>query len=217
MYSPENPVEFIHNAVDIGTFRFNPEERDEIRRELNISDNTKIIGFVGRLVDQKNVLFLPDILARVKADSGSDVVMMVLGEGNLRKQLVEKIEQLNLNNNILLLGDRADIRRYYHAMDVFVLPSLYEGLPIVMVEAQVSGLPCLVSDTITSESDISGNVTFLPVNDIDKWGNAVCKALTDLDSNRESFSDKLKNSDFDIEHEALRLEEILTGVKNQAT
>lgn len=213
MYSPENPVEFIHNAVDIGTFRFNLEERNEIRRELNISDNTQIIGFVGRLVDQKNVLFLPDILAKVKSNSESDVVMMVLGEGNLRKQLFDKIEQFNLQNDILLLGDRADIRRYYHAMDVFVLPSLYEGLPIVMVEAQVSGLPCLVSDTISSESDISGNVTFLPVNDVDKWGNTVCKALADIDSNRESFSDKLKNSDFDIEHEALRLEGILSACR----
>ena len=211
MYSPDNSVEFIHNAVDIGTFRYNPEDRQQIRTELKLSDNTKVIGFVGRLCDQKNVLFLPDILANVKANSDSDVVMIVIGDGNLKKQLVERFEQLNLQKDVFMLGDRADVCRYYHAMDVFVLPSLYEGLPIVMVEAQVSGLPCLVSDTITSESDISGNVTFLPVNDVDKWSESVCDKLSYLDSNRESYSDKLKTSDFDIEHEALRLERILTG------
>lgn len=211
MYSPDNSVEFIHNAVDIGTFRFNPEDRQQIRRELKLSENTKIIGFVGRLCDQKNVLFLPEILSKVKANSDSDVVMIVIGEGNLKKQLVDKIEQLNLQNEILMLGDRADVCRYYHAMDVFVLPSLYEGLPIVMVEAQVSGLPCLVSDTITSESDIIGNVSFLPVNDVEMWSKAVCEKLSNQDSNRVSYSEKLKNSDFDIEHEALRLERILAG------
>jgi len=137
--------------------------------------------------------------------------MIVIGEGNQKKQLTDKIEQLNLQKDILLLGDRADVCRYYNAFNVFVLPSLYEGLPIVMVEAQVSGLPCLVSDTITSESDISGNVTFLPVNDVDKWSEAVSEKLSNLDSNRELYGDKLKDSDFDIKHEALRLEGILRG------
>ncbi len=211
MYSPDNSVEFIHNAVDIDTFRFNCEDRQQIRKELNISDNTKIIGFVGRLCDQKNVLFLPDILANVKANSDSNVLMIVIGEGNQRKQLTDKIEQLNLQKDILLLGDCADVSRYYNAFDVFVLPSLYEGLPIVMVEAQVSGLPCLVSDTITLESDISGIVTFLPVNDVDKWSEAVCKKLSILNTNRETYADKLTDSDFDIKHEAIRLEGILTG------
>ena len=214
MYSPENSVEFIHNAVDIDTFRFNTEDRQQIRRDLNISDKTKVIGFVGRLIDQKNVLFLPDILARIKANSDVDVVMMIIGEGKQKKQLTDKLEQLNLQNSVLVLGDRADVSRYYNAMDVFVLPSLYEGLPIVMVEAQVSGLPCLVSDTITSESDISGNVTFLPVNDVDKWSEAVCDKLSDSVSNREFYGEKLKDSDFDIEHEALRLEDILSACRN---
>ena len=211
MYSPDNSVEFIHNAVNIDTFRFNPVDRLQIRRELNISENTKIIGFVGRLCDQKNVLFLPEILANVKANCKDDVVMIVIGEGNQRKLLTDKIEQLNLQNYILMLGDRADVCRYYHAFDVFVLPSLYEGLPIVMVEAQVSGLPCVVSDVITSEANISGNVTFLPINDASIWGEVICEKLKNKNTNRELMSEKLKDSDFDIDHEALRLESILTA------
>lgn len=211
MYSPDNSVEFIHNAVDIDTFRFNPVDRQQIRRELNISENTKIIGFVGRLCDQKNVLFLPDILAEVKANSNENVVMIVIGEGNQRKLLTDKIEQLNLQNYILMLGDRADVSRYYNAFDVFVLPSLYEGLPIVMVEAQVSGLPCVVSDVITSEANISGNVTFLPIYDASIWGEVICEKLKNKNTNRELMSEKLKDSDFDIDHEALRLESILTA------
>ena len=211
MYSPDSSVEFIHNAVDIDTFRYNCEDRQQIRKELNISDSTKIIGFVGRLCDQKNVLFLPEILARVKANSKDDVAMIVIGEGNQRKKLTEKIEQLNLPKDILLLGDRADVCRYYNVFDVFVLPSLYEGLPIVMVEAQVSGLPCVVSDVITSEANISGNVTFLPINDASIWGEVICEKLKNKNTNRELMSEKLKDSDFDINLEALRLESILTA------
>lgn len=211
MYSPNNSVVFIHNAVDIDTFRFNSEDRQQIRSELKISDNTKIIGFVGRLVDQKNVLFLPEILAKVKANIDFDVVMMIIGEGNQKQQLTERIELLNLKNNVYLLGDHADICRYYNAMDMFVLPSLYEGLPIVMVEAQVSGLPCIVSDVITSEANISGNVTFLPINDASIWGEVICEKLKNKNTNRELMSEKLKDSDFDIDHEALRLESILTA------
>ena len=157
------------------------------------------------------MLFLPEILAEVKANSNENVVMIVIGEGNQRKLLTDKIEQLNLQNDILMLGDRADVCRYYHAFDVFVLPSLYEGLPIVMVEAQVSGLPCVVSDVITSEANISGNVTFLPINDASLWGEVICEKLKNKNTNRELMSEKLKDSDFDIDHEALRLESILTA------
>ena len=212
MYSPDNKVQFIHNAVDTDAFKFNRNDRLQVRSELKIPDNTKIIGFVGRLVDQKNVLFLPDILKSVVKHSDVDVVMIVLGEGNLKKQLLEKVKHFNLQNHFLFLGDHADINRYYQAMDVFILPSLFEGLPIVMVEAQVSGLPCIVSDVITSESNISGNVTFLPINDASVWGEVVSDKLNDKNTYRELMSEKLKDSVFDINHEALRLESILTDI-----
>ena len=211
MYSPDNKVQFIHNAVDINTFKFDRNEKLQVRSELNIPDNTKIIGFVGRLVEQKNVLFLPDILNSVVKHRDLDVVMIVLGEGYLKNQLLEKVKQYNLQNHFLFLGDHADINRYYQAMDVFILPSLFEGLPIVMVEAQVSGLSCIVSDVITSESNISGNVTFLPINDASVWGEVLYNKLNNLNTNRELVSKQLKDSVFDIIHEALQLESILTG------
>ena len=209
MYFPNNQVRFIHNAVDINMFKFNEEERLQVRNELQISDCTKIIGFVGRLVDQKNVLFLPEILKSIIEHCDNDVVMLIIGEGNLRDKLQEKIIALNLQDRCFLLGDRSDINRYYKSMDVFVLPSLYEGLPLVMVEAQVAGLPCIVSDAITSESNISGNVTFLPINDASLWGEVISDKLNNKNTNRGLMSEKLKDSDFDINHEALRLESIL--------
>ena len=214
MYTPKNDVQFIHNAVDIDAFKFNRNEQLRVRSELKIPDKTKIIGFVGRLVDQKNVLFLPDILNSVLKHSSVDVVMIVLGEGYLKNQLLEKVKQYNLQNNFIFLGDHSDINRYYHAMDIFILPSLFEGLPIVMVEAQVSGLPCVVSNVITSESDISGNVTFLPIDDARKWGKVIFDILNNKNINRELMSEKLKDSDFDINHEALRLESILTDINH---
>ena len=212
MYTPKNDVQFIHNAVNIDAFKFDRNEQLQVRNEMKIPDKTKIIGFVGRLVDQKNVLFLPDILNSVVKHSDVDVVIIVLGEGNLKKQLLEKVKQFNLQNYFLILGDHADINRYYQAMDVFILPSLFEGLPIVMIEAQVSGLPCIVSDVITSESNISGNVTFLPINDASIWGDIIVDKLNNKNTNRELMSEKLKDSDFDIDHEALRLESILTDI-----
>ncbi len=211
MYFPDDSVEFIHNAVDIDTFSFNIEYRQQIRRELNLSENSKIIGFVGRLCDQKNVLFLPDILKDVLNHGDQDVMMIVLGEGNQKNQLIGKFEQLNLQDHFQVLGDRSDIFRFYQAMDLFLLPSLFEGLPIVMIEAQVSGLPCVVTDTITTESDISGNVEFVSLNEKNKWGEVIFEKLNDSNSNRELVSARLRDSDFDIIHEALRLESILTG------
>ena len=211
MYFPDDSVEFIHNAVDIDTFSFNFEYRQQIRRDLNLSENSKIIGFVGRLCDQKNVLFLPDILKDVLNHGDQDVMMVVLGEGNQKMQLIEKFEQLNLQDHFQVLGDRSDIYRFYQAMDLFLLPSLFEGLPIVMIEAQVSGLPCVVTDTITTESDISGNVKFVSLNEKNKWGEVICEILNDSNTNRALVSARLRDSDFDISHEALRLESILTG------
>ena len=210
MYYSNDNVVFIHNAVDINNFGFNQEDRLSIRDELHITDKTKVIGFVGRLSHMKNVLFLPDILENVIKHRNLDVVMIVLGEGELKEELFEKAKKLNLQNNIFLLGGHADINRYYQAMDVFILPSFFEGLPIVMVEAQVSGLPCIVSDAITSESNISGNVTFLPINDASIWGDVIFDKLNNINTNRELMIEKLKDSDFDINHEALRLESILT-------
>ena len=211
MYFPDDKVQLIHNAVDINMFKFNQEERNKIREELKISDKTKVIGFVGRLVDQKNVLVLPDIMKSV-IQQDENVVMILLGEGNLKEKLLEKIRDLNLQNRCLLLGDRSDIYRYYQAMDAFLLPSLFEGLPIVMVEAQVSGLPCIVSDTISSESDISGNVSFVSLDsDVNHWGEVIYQELNNQGFDRERVSEKLRHSDFDIDYEALRLEKILVG------
>jgi glycosyltransferase involved in cell wall biosynthesis len=140
--------------------------------------------------------------------------MVVLGEGNRKKQLIEKFEQLNLQDHFQVLGDRSDIYRFYQAMDLFLLPSLFEGLPIVMIEAQVSGLPCVVTDTISSESDISGNVEFVSLIEKNKWGEVINKKLKDSNANRELMSAKLRDSDFDISHEALRLESILTDINH---
>lgn len=211
MFRPKDRVQFIHNAVDIDLFKFNSEERMQVRKEIKLSNDAKVIGFVGRLVEQKNVLFLIDILRNVIAQSEENIVMIIIGEGKLKDKLQERIVQFNLQEHCLLLGDRADANRYYQAMDVFLLPSLFEGLPIVMTEAQVSGLHCIVSDTITPESDISENVTFLPLGiGAERWGTIVCEELSKVDNKREIYGEKIRNTAFDIDSEAKRLEQILS-------
>ena len=211
MFCPKDRVQFIHNAVDIDLFKFNPEERMQVRKEIKLSSDAKVIGFVGRLVEQKNVLFLIDILRNVIAQSEENIVMIIIGEGKLKDKLQERIVQFNLQDHCLLLGDHADVNRYYQAMDVFLLPSLFEGLPIVMTEAQVSGLHCIVSDTITPESDISENVTFLPLNiGAERWSKIVCEELSKGDNKRKTYGEKIRNTAFDIDSEAKRLELILS-------
>lgn len=158
----EGKIKVINNAIDASKFQYNEEIRDTIRKELNIG-NKICIGNVGRFFEQKNHGFLIDIFNEIhKIDSNT--VLMLVGDGKLRGDIEKKIEEYALQNNVLLLGVRKDADRLYQAMDVFVLPSLFEGLPVVAIEAQMSGLPCVVSDKITKEICITDSIKMLSLN-----------------------------------------------------
>lgn len=151
--------QIIPNAIDTSGFRFSIETRDAIRRSLGI-ENAFVIGCVGRLTAQKNTLFLINVFYEIsKADTNS--VLLVIGGGNEENELKALTKKLGISERVLFLGIRSDVNALYQAMDVFVMPSLFEGLPVVGIEAQFSDLHCVFSSNITREVSISEKAHFI--------------------------------------------------------
>ena len=161
-------ITIIPNAIDLEKFAFNPDKRKLMRQKLGL-DGKFVLGHIGRFVYQKNHSFLTDVFAevvRVKPEAR----LLLIGDGELRKTIEEKVVNLGLQDKVLFLGNRNDVADLYNAMDIFLLPSHYEGLPVVGVEAQANGLKCIMSDQVTEECKLLNNITFLSLNiEIDLW------------------------------------------------
>lgn len=163
--------EIVKNAIDAQRFRYNAQVREEVRALLGISQDCLVMGHVGRFARQKNHAFLLDVFERVR--SARNAALVLVGSGPLEQQIRSRVHQKGLESSVLFLGYREDVERFYQAFDVFVLPSYYEGLGVVNIEAQAAGLHCVVSDTVTQESDVSGNVVYLPLGNAQLWSKAV--------------------------------------------
>ena len=210
MFKLQDRVEMIYNAIQPEQFVFNSKIRNEIRKEQGIQDTDKVIGFVGRLNDQKNPLFLPEIMKKIVAQR-SDIKMWIIGDGPMKNALSEKISVLSLDKYIQMVGNVKNVNEYMQGMDMIILPSWHEGLPYVIVEAQTSGLRCVVSDRVTREVDATGNVTFLPLlESADNWCDHICSEIDNLQSDREEWGAYMSSTNFNIKNEALRLEKILS-------
>ena len=157
-------VTIIHNAIDVDEFDFDPAARKKLRREIGLSDNDFVIGHIGRFVEQKNHRYLIDVFAEIKKKK-TNAKLVLVGQGPLKNYIKEKTKKLGLEKEVFFLGQRNDTNKLYSIFDVFCLPSLYEGLPVVGVEAQINGLPCVFSNTITKEVIISKNVNYLDVSE----------------------------------------------------
>lgn len=209
MFMPSDKVEMIYNAVDVKLFEFNEEVRLKKRKELSIQPDAYILGFVGRLAHQKNPHYLVKIMKALP--SLDNIVLLIVGDGPLRQEIEDELDN-SLVNHIKFLGNRTDVNELYQAMDVFILPSHHEGLPYVVVEAQTSGLICLVSEFVTREVNYTGNVFFLPINDnANEWVEAITKAH-DIQYSRKDMVKVMESSPFNINREARRLEELLTSM-----
>lgn len=196
-------VVIINNAIDIDKFRFNKKIRDDLRKKLDI-ENKFVIGNIGRFVKQKNQMFLIDIFYEY-TKKYNDSCLLIIGDGPLHDQILQKVTELNLNDRVILAGKHENIEDWYQTMDCFILPSLYEGLPVVGVEAQINGLNCIFSSNITKELKINENVEFVSLNsDVKEWINKI-ESLNNRFNNRELFLEKFVKSKYDIEFEAQKL------------
>lgn len=195
------PFEIVHNAIDVQKFQFDADVRSQIRKEYGIGDDDFLIGHVGRFDTQKNHTFLIDVFADVQKLI-SNAKLMLIGEGAMKEYIELKCKQM-LMGGAIFTGGRNDVFRFYNAFDLFVLPSLFEGLCIVSIEAQANGCSNLLSSTITQEVNVSGKVKFAPLKK-DDW----VKAIVDIYNNRTEHDScvDLRKAGYDLETESQLLQ-----------
>jgi glycosyltransferase involved in cell wall biosynthesis len=179
----------LNNAVNVEEFLFNKEMRQKIRRELNVHDEL-VIGHIGRFNKQKNHEFLIDIFKLV-VEKRPDAVLVMAGEGNLKPQIEKKVADLGLSSNVRFLGVRSDIANLMQGLDLFLFPSLFEGLPVVLVEAQAAGLKCLISDSITKETNITERIEFASLGESpEEWANKILSSTYEHVDTSKQLSEK---------------------------
>lgn len=197
-------VYLLNNAIDIDKFKYDEELRKKKRKELNISDETLVIGHIGRFVEQKNHRFLIDIFNEVHKKN-KDSILLLAGQGPLMKEMKEKVNSLGLTKNVKFLGQRNDTNELYQAFDVFLLPSLYEGLPVVGVEAQASGLLCILSSDMTKETKVLDTTEFLSLKQsAEEWASKLLDAFNKY--KRRDTKEELSYNKFNILIESKKLE-----------
>ncbi|MER1984398.1 MAG: glycosyltransferase [Solibacillus sp.] len=155
--------QLITNAIDFEQYEFKNDIREKYRKEMGLN-NEIVLGHIGRFEEQKNHIFLVEMFKQLVDSSELNYHLLLVGEGSLEHKIKEKAEEVDLSGKITFLGVRRDVQELLNVFDLFLLPSLYEGLPFVIVEAQVNGLKCIVSDQVSNESDFNKNISFLPIN-----------------------------------------------------
>lgn len=204
----------VHNAIDTYKYKFNREIRDALRKKLNI-EGKLVIGNVGKFNQQKNKLFLLDILKKL-LEIGVNAHLLNVGDGELRDEFVDKMKKNAVEDYVTLTGVVEDTENYLQAMDIFVMPSLYEGLPVVGVEAQANGLPCVFSNLITDEVNLNpNNNRFLALDDgVDEWVREI-ESLYNCDADRGNGRHVVERAGYDIKHEAKKLEKLYLSFKGE--
>lgn len=186
-FGKRKKVNILHNAIDLETYHYKAEGRMKVRKECGFIDSDIVVGHVGRFMAQKNHSFLLDVFYYLHKENPK-YKLLLIGKGELEETLKKKINDLKLNNAVVFAGVRNDIPDVMSAMDIFVFPSLYEGMPNTVIEAQATGLPCVIADTITREADITGLVDYVSLGNVGQWIECVEKAICNkrLDT-REQF------------------------------
>ena len=207
--SDKSRCDMIANGIQAEKYIFNPQVRKIIRESLNIPDSAHLYGHVGRFVYAKNHQFLIRVFNELlKKDPESYLIL--LGDGELKMDVVAQAEKLGILDHILMPGLVKNVNEYLQAMDYFIFPSNYEGLPVVLVEAQASGLRCLKSDVITNEVDITDLVNSLPLEkEPSEWA---LKILENIDYSRQNTYEIIKNAGFDISNSVAFLSEFYTKI-----
>lgn len=186
-YFKSGKVKVLPNAIDVKKYSFNDKKRKKMRKELGLHDDDLAIVHIGRFHKQKNHMFLIDIFKQI-ININQNVKLFIIGDGPEKNEIIDKVNDLGLSNYVDLLGIRSDIANLIQAMDVLLFPSLYEGLPGVVVEAQSAGIPCIISSNITEEVAITDLVKFVDLSKSPKYWSTVLLNESDLYNNRIKYS-----------------------------
>lgn len=199
----------IKNAIDLSAYIYDPSIRARVKKTDKV-----IIGHVGRLTAQKNPIFLIDVFSEIH-EANPDTELWMIGEGELLEEVKKRVEETGLLDSVILWGRRNDVSELMQAMDVFMLPSLYEGLSIVAIEAQAAGLPVYASDSISEEHKVTPLVQFLPLTSgAPKWAKKVNDGIENLPVRRD-MTKEIAKSGYDIIQASKWLEEFYLSIENK--
>lgn len=199
-------VYILPNAIDLQRYAFSESLRVKIRQEFGIEPETVLLGSVGRLSVEKNQCFIVEIF-KAFHEKKPDSKLILVGDGALRSRIEHKIAELGLSDAVIMTGKRTDIRAILSGLDIFIMPSIFEGTPVSAIEARTSGLPCLLSDTITKSVDMEG-IQFVSIHKSPELWAKEAEGILDNNQrlNRHDYSEVVKHG-FEIEREAVKLQE----------
>lgn len=194
-----------NNAIDVEKFLWNFETRKKIRSEMKISNDVYVIGHIGRFDTQKNHTFLIDVFNKVH-QKNIKTMLLLIGEGELENEIKKKVINLGLTDCVRFMGVCRNVNELYQAMDLFILPSLFEGLPVSAIEAQASGLKCIFSDNVTKQTTMTDNTEYFSLKlPIDDWVSEILKWNSGY--KRKDTSDSIKTTGYDIKTQAEMLQQ----------
>lgn len=200
----------IPNAIDVNSFKLNEGKRQKSREDLYLNGKI-VIGHIARYNYQKNFPFLIKFVEEL-SKRNSNYVLLQIGDGKNHEELQRKIKEKSLEKNFISLGVRKDIPDLMQAMDIFILPSLFEGLPVTVVEAQASGLPCLLSDRVTEDVNLTKSIEYLPIDQgVSIWVN---KVLNMSKERKLDAPDKVRKAGYDISYTADMIQEYYLNLIN---
>lgn len=197
----------LKNGVDLERFRYSPETRQKIRDQYGIKQDNYVIGHVGRFSYEKNQQFIVDLIKEIKTEIPSAKAMLV-GAGDTLKKTKEQAQKNGLKEDIFFIGNVNNVQDYLQAMDVFVLPSLFEGLGIVGVEAQAAGLNVIASTNVPQALKLSSLVQFISLKDVQRWKRETIKAVN---NGRLNVSKQIRLAGYEIRETAAQLQKIYQG------
>ncbi len=198
----------VNNAIECEKFRFNPEIRKQIRSDYKIPDETVLAGCVGSFKPQKNQIFLVDVIDELIRRHADKYMFLFAGSGDTLEAVRQAVHEKQLDSFVIFAGTVSNVDQLLQGLDVFLMPSLYEGLPVSAIEAQAAGLPCIISNNVTDEVAL-GETTYLDLDHPEEWVTAIEKYSL---YNRKDDSDKIKEAGYDIDCEANRLREFYLHV-----
>lgn len=203
-------VEIIPNGIDTRKFAYDKNKRNSFRTELGL-DKELVIGNIGRFQPQKNHRFVIRILKEV-VKILPDAKLLLAGKGELQSEIEQYVDSLKLRENIIFLGERKDMECLLSAIDIFILPSLHEGLPIAAIEAQAAGAVVILANTISTETNVTGKALYLPIQDNQDeklWAKKICESY---EYDRCVYAKEVANAGYDIENYCNRMEHIYREV-----
>ena len=196
--------QIICNGIKLEDYSYNKGYREKFRKEFFCDEDTIVLGHVGRFDFPKNHEFLIRIMKEI-VRLNKNTKLILVGSGKLRETIEKKIKEYNLESNVILLGNRNDVNKIINSFDIFVFPSIYEGLPVSLIEAQANGLTCLVSKNISEEVKLANNLFFEDIKaNPKKWA----EKILEINKERNFKLEKLKNSKYEISKTTETLEKL---------